>query len=223
MTELQSYDVGKLQLGSVLAQRFSQQRPIDGARMPLLTEVMGLAEVRAMPGISLDIEIKTSPLDEHATFSPDEIATKLLETIDRAEMRASCRIRSFDWRALVAFRALDPDVPTACLTAEQPWFNSIASATGRASPWLAGIDIEKCDGSVARAVHAFGSEVWAPYYSDITQTELDLAHELGLRVIVWTVNDEPAMRNVLSMGVDGITTDYPKIGRRVIDAMMNDE
>ena len=101
--------------------------------------------------------------------------------------------------------------------------NSIASATGRASPWLAGIDVEECDGSVARAVHAFGVAVWAPYYSDITQTELDLAHELGLRVIVWTVNDEPAMRNVLSMGVDGITTDYPKIGRRVIDAMMNDE
>jgi glycerophosphoryl diester phosphodiesterase len=223
VTELQSYDVGRLRPSSELAQRFSRQKPIDGVRMPLLAEVMDLPEVRAMPGASLDIEIKTSPLDEHATFPPHEIAAVLAETINRVGMRASCRIRSFDWRALAAFRALEPDIPVACLTATQPWLNNIASTVTGASPWLAGIVIEECGGSVARAVHSFGSEVWAPYYSDITQNELDLAHELGLRVIVWTVNAEPAMRNVLSMGVDGITTDYPEIGRRVIDAMMNDE
>ena len=75
VAELQSYDVGRLQPRSVLAQRFPQQRPIDGARMPLLTEVMALPEVRVMPGISLDIEIKTSPLDEDTTFSPAEIGS----------------------------------------------------------------------------------------------------------------------------------------------------
>ena len=221
--ELSAYDVGKLRPGSVLARRFPEQKTIDGVRMPLLTEVMALPEVRALPDISLDIEIKTSPLDGNATFPPATVAARLLEIIDQAGMRAACRVRSFDWRALAAFRELEPGIPIACLTVAQTWFNNIESPAGTVSPWLAGFDIKACGGSVARAVHSFGADVWAPFYSDISQDELNLAHELGLRVIVWTVNEAADMRNLLNMGVDGITTDYPETGRRVIDAMMNDE
>jgi glycerophosphoryl diester phosphodiesterase len=38
----------------------------------------------------------------------------------------------------------------------------------------------------------------------------------GIPVHVWTVNDEVAMRRLLGAGVDGIVTDRPDIGARVM-------
>ena len=42
------------------------------------------------------------------------------------------------------------------------------------------------------------------------------AHRRGLRVDVWTIDTEPAMRRLLAMGVDGIMTDRPDILGRVL-------
>jgi glycerophosphoryl diester phosphodiesterase len=43
------------------------------------------------------------------------------------------------------------------------------------------------------------------------------AHSRGLRVDVWTIDDEPAMRRLLGFGVDGIMTDRPDILARVLE------
>jgi glycerophosphoryl diester phosphodiesterase len=45
----------------------------------------------------------------------------------------------------------------------------------------------------------------------VTPTFVRAAHQLGVRVDVWTVNTEPDMRRVLGYGVDGIMTDRPDI------------
>ncbi|MBK9338288.1 MAG: hypothetical protein IPM98_17755 [Lewinellaceae bacterium] len=42
-----------------------------------------------------------------------------------------------------------------------------------------------------------------------------LCHERGLKLIPWTVNEVPAMRRLVRLGVDGIITDYPDRIRRV--------
>lgn len=40
-------------------------------------------------------------------------------------------------------------------------------------------------------------------------------HELAPLVVAWTVNDEPRARELMTAGVDGITTDRPAIARLV--------
>ena len=42
------------------------------------------------------------------------------------------------------------------------------------------------------------------------------AHRAGLPVHVWTINDEPAMHELLDRGVDGIMTDRPSLLRDVL-------
>jgi glycerophosphoryl diester phosphodiesterase len=44
------------------------------------------------------------------------------------------------------------------------------------------------------------------------------AHDLGVRVIVWTVDDPATMRSLLDAGVDGIITDRPDVLRGVLIA-----
>ncbi len=43
------------------------------------------------------------------------------------------------------------------------------------------------------------------------------AHELGLKVHVWTINDPEEMRQLIEMGVDGIMTDLPPTLTEIIE------
>jgi glycerophosphoryl diester phosphodiesterase len=44
------------------------------------------------------------------------------------------------------------------------------------------------------------------------------ARQLGLKVVVWTVNEEPDMVRMFELGVDGIISDYPDRLRRIAAA-----
>jgi len=54
-------------------------------------------------------------------------------------------------------------------------------------------------------------QVPAAFGSDplVTPRFVDHAHEQGLRVHVWTVNEEAEMTRLLDLGVDGLVTDHP--------------
>lgn len=94
-------------------------------------------------------------------------------------------IQSFDHRSIWAVRAVEPDI-------------SIAALTSR--------------GRVQLSLYAEqDAQIWSPNYGELTQDLLDEAHELGLLVIPWTVNDAESMQLLIDMGVDGIITDYPDI------------
>jgi glycerophosphoryl diester phosphodiesterase len=52
----------------------------------------------------------------------------------------------------------------------------------------------------------------------ITPASVAAAHECGLEVHAWTINDRDEMESLLAMGVDGIISDLPGLARVVADA-----
>ena len=46
---------------------------------------------------------------------------------------------------------------------------------------------------------------------------VERAHAAGVRVNVWTVNDEAEIGRLGDAGVDAVVTDVPDVARRVLD------
>ena len=209
LAALSEFDVGRAAPGSKIAERFPEQVPRDGTRIPTLAEVLALGRRPGAEEIRFNIETKLTPLAPEETAGPEEFARSVVAVLRAEGMIDRADLQSFDWRVLHAARKLAPDLSTVCLTAEQRWIDNILRGRPGPSPWTAGLDIEDFEGSVPRLVKAVGCAVWSPYYRDLTEATLAEAHAIGLRVVVWTVNEVDDMLALARLGVDEIITDYP--------------
>jgi glycerophosphoryl diester phosphodiesterase len=61
---------------------------------------------------------------------------------------------------------------------------------------------------VERSVRA-GARQIAPRGDLVTPALVKRAHEAGLQVVAWTINEPDQMRRLIEAGVDGIMSDYP--------------
>ncbi len=68
-----------------------------------------------------------------------------------------------------------------------------------------------------RGVHCVQVPVRRGPITVVTPRFVRRAHETGLQVHVWTVDDPDEMRMLLEIGVDGIVTDRPDVLRDVLD------
>ena len=214
--ELAAYDIGRAQPGGKVAQRFPDQRGLDGVAIPTLAEVLARAEARSDGTMRYNMEIKTSPLAPEESLAPEAFAAAVARELDRAGVGARAMVQSFDWRGLVAIQKLAPEIATVYLSAEQRWLDNLERGRPGISPWTAGLDLDDFEGSAPAAIRAAGGAVWSPYFRDLGEAELRVAQDLGLKVVVWTVNDPADMAALIALGVDGIITDYPDRLRRVM-------
>ena len=209
LAALLQFDVGRAAPGSRTAKRFPEQVPRDGTRIPTLAEVLSLGRQPGAERIRFNVETKLSPLAPEETAAPEEFARVVIAVLREAGMIDRANVQSFDWRVLLEARNLAPELSTVCLSVERRWLDNILRGRPGPSPWTAGLDIEGFGGSVPRLVEAAGCAVWSPYYRDLTAETLAEARDLGLRAVVWTVNEADDMRALARLGVDGIITDYP--------------
>jgi glycerophosphoryl diester phosphodiesterase len=198
---LSAFDVGRLRPGSVYAAQFPLQQPFDGARIPTLHDVL-----RVGGATRFTVELKTDPRFPHRTVPPAELADATLAVVDAAGAASRIDLESFDWRGPRHVHRTRPDIRLAWLTRPETVRN--------AHLWWDGPVPSDYGGSVPRAVAAEGGGIWAPEHGDLTLDLVAEAHDLGLLVLPWTVNDTTTMRRLIGWGVDGLITDRPDLMQR---------
>lgn len=218
LAELQRYDVGRLKPGSAYAASLPEQRPVDGAHIPLLADVFALVAERQAYHVRFNIETKITPAFPSETPDPETFAAALAGAVRDAGLTGRVSIQSFDWRTLVAMRRIAPEIERVCLTAEAITLDTIRRGERGPSPWLAGLDIDDFAGSVPRLVQAACCQVWSPLYRNAKPDDVAAAKALGLKVLPWTVNERADMERLIALGVDGLITDYPDRLRAVMAA-----
>jgi len=156
-----------------------------GEKIPFISEVFNVLP----EGKTLFIEVKCGP----------EIAPYLRDEIEASGKADRMTIISFDFEALVACKRLLPSIPAYYLKSVKK-----DKETGQYPPY----DTKLID----QAVEA-GLEGLDLFYGGLTKEFVDKAHQAGLEVYVWTVNDVEDARRMCAYGVDGITTDMPGMMR----------
>ncbi|MGE0876057.1 MAG: glycerophosphodiester phosphodiesterase [Burkholderiales bacterium] len=213
--ELQAYDVGRLKPGTRYAARYPEQKPVDGARIPRLSDLFNLVTLSRNRKVRFAIETKLTPSRPEETPPPEQFARAVVDEVRRAGMGSRTQIQSFDWRTLQVVQRIAPEIDTVYLSAQQRWLDNIAAADAKGSPWTAGFQLRE-HGSVPKMIKAAGGSHWSVYFGDLDAGGAREARALGLKVLVWTVNDEPTMERMLDMGIDGLITDRPDIAAAVL-------
>ena len=168
--QLKTYDVGRLRPGSEYSSRFKDQKPVDGARIPKLEDVLKLdAKVR------FNIETKLSPEAPHETLAPEPFARALIAEVRKAGVEKRTTIQSFDFRTLKVVEREAPGIATAYL-ASRRYPDPAPVAQAGAKIWSPDYTILTAE-SVARA-KALGMKI-VPW---TVNEPADIARVLDLRV-----------------------------------------
>jgi glycerophosphoryl diester phosphodiesterase len=153
--------------------------------------VPSLAEaLDACAPMGVNVEIKNSPqdVDFDGTIA---LAGPVVAAIDASSVAVI--VSSFHPPTVARVREIAPHVATAQLT----------------------FDLRDPARVVAR-VAAAGHAALHPYDATVTAELVALAHDAGLAVNVWTVDDPDRMRVLADMGVDGIVTNVPDVAVQVL-------
>ena len=216
LSEVQSYDVGKLNIWKGYAKRYPNQKPAEGERIPTLRDVIQLVK-KTGNTMNLFIELKFSPLKAEETKSREEISNVVAKIIKDENITEKVTVISFDWKILMYFQKIMPEVPTGYVTITKDDRDTIQKNKPGVSPWMNGIDIDEFN-SIPEAVKFVGGTYWDTNFyhaighkKNITSTIVEKAHALGIKVVVWTPDSKSDMDKLIKTGVDGITTNRPDI------------
>jgi glycerophosphoryl diester phosphodiesterase len=121
-----------------------------------------------------------------------EFASALYDVVKQHQLVEQTTIQSFDTRALEAMHKIDPHISISLLVENQDGLQQ---------------NLEQL---------SFVPQIYSPDYQLLDRDQIDAAHALDILVIPWTINDEKTIRELIGMGVDGIITDYPDLGARVL-------
>ncbi len=165
---------------------------VEVAAAALPSSVPGLTEaLDACGGMVVNLEIKNWPADPD--FDPTmAVADAVANLAEDPRRDDDLLVSSFHWSTVDRVAELSPGTPTALLVATTDPAGALERATARGH----------------RAVHP-----WDPL---VTSELVAAAHDRGLAVNVWTVDDPDRIRQLAGLGVDGVVTNRPDVARRVL-------
>ncbi len=211
LAQVKSYDVGQIRPGSTYAKQFPEQRAVPGTPIPTLKEVIDLVRRSGDMQVRLNIETKIDPDHPDESPDPETFVALLLGVLDGETFADRVMIQSFDWRTLQIVQKRAPKIPTVYLTLQRGPAPTVSLE--KATNWTAGFSPADRGGSLPRTIHDAGGAIWSPYFGDVTPVLVAEAHDLKLRVVVWTVNKPDDMARMIDIGVDGIISDRPDLLR----------
>lgn len=180
-------EISKLDGGYWFSKDYGTTFPMrgKGVGVPLLEDLL-----RQFPNQKMSIEVKEPGYEE--------IVVDVLKkhgAIDRVVLA------SFNYDVLKRLRVLSPASFSSFSKKEMKW-TYVANLVGL--PFLA-----------PKKGNIMHVPLWAEGIEIVTQKLIDTAHSRGLFVQVWTIDDEDMMRQLISMGVDGIISDAPSLLAKV--------
>jgi glycerophosphoryl diester phosphodiesterase len=175
---------------------FPEQRKQSGYK-PLLREVIEKVEAyvksSGLKPVVYNIEIKSKWVNDHELHPPpEEFVDLVLEELKPFNIYDRILLQSFDMRPLNIVHEKNTGCSIGMLI-KNPGFLRLRMSTLTFVPDTCGI------------YYKYASEKW-----------IKRIQELGMKALVWTENEKADMKEHISMGIDGIITDYPE---RAIEVM----
>ena len=151
-------------------------------------------------------EIKrASELQDELDVKTDEVAMPALEVIHQCKAEDRVCIASFNSARLSKVNNKYPEV---CLSmGPNEVSKMLLSSFGLYKKTIMGDCLQV-------PIYYYGVKV-------VTNRFVDFIHSKGLKICVWTINDEKTFKKLIDMGVDGIITDKPKLLFQVLDSETN--
>lgn len=179
--ELSLEQVRRWDCGSLRHPQFPKQRPVPGARIPTLDQVLALA---GQGDFRFTIEPKSFPQRPQNAPPVNEFARMLVDAVRRRGLEARVTMMCSDLALLRAVKRLDPSLRLAAICTR--WPNEF---------------VEKC--------RQAGAQVVALNQRLITPEVVRTAHDAGLTVLSWTSNEPAEWERLIEAGVDEIGSDDP--------------
>lgn len=186
--ETQRYDVGLKPNPA-----FPKQQKI-AATKPLLSEVIAQVEAavkqKGRSPVFYNIETKSQPATDNIYHpAPEAFVDILMAVINKAGIADRVIIQSFDFRTLKVLHAKYPKVMTSAL--------------------VEGDNKQTMQQQMDEL--GFTPNFYSPHFPSVTKAMVDDAHQRGMKIVPWTVNDKAGIEKLRSLGVDGIISDYPDL------------
>jgi len=170
---------------------FPKQRKIKTVKpllLILIDSVESYVRIHKLKPVFYNIEIKSSADGDGTAHPEPEVFSKLvIDVLKRKGITKRVIIQSFDTRPLVVLHQTDPKQKLSYLVANKDNFTVNLSKLG------------------------FTPDTVSPYYLMVDAAFVKDAHALKVKVLPWTVNDEPSLKKMAELNVDGIISDYPDL------------
>ena len=199
VADLQMFDVGGVDKRSSYGSLYPEQAFLSDVRIPKLSDLLELACRPKGQNLFLLLEVKSEP-----SIDKRNVIEHIVFEIQKRSLSNRVVLHSFDWNLLEECFLIAPEMPRSYLSKlPESSDDPFDKPTEESSP-----DFASFNCSIPEAIQAAGGHLWCPYFKDITIELVTEAHNLGLPVCTWTVNEVEDIENMIDMGIDGIITDY---------------
>lgn len=186
-----TYDsIREFDAGSKGNRLFPQQQQMKTYK-PLLREVIDTLEAfivsENLAPVKYNMELKSQENQYgRSQPNPEEFVALVMDILQEKQMSGGFNVQSFDVNILKVLNDKYPEVELSYL--------------------VSGGEMEANFDKLG-----FLPEIYSPHFGMVKDSAfVDSIHSLQMALIPWTVNEREDIKRMLSLGVDGIITDYPE-------------